>query len=310
MSNRKENSPLLTKNTTSDDKNYLSSALPSRISLATSPLRDIDVVGVQGIDPNFGTDDGLNYDDKDKKQPDLTKIEDGYQKGINWDQGNITTLNEWIVECNKQQFIYEDALEKILKKSNKIKIFMLILCAIQSLLSVSNLGIGDTQNVYLVWGFKIVLTITSTLTYMCTQYTTLEKYDETIKSYTSYIDNLNSLLSDLTTTSDIKPELRPDGDKFIIEHKAAYTNIYRKCPHIDQTQWKDAIDEYNEYIRKLDSGDDDYHGRKRHAYTRYVTESVTQNQGQVVVQQSPQIIIDHPLQTTSNETKRITTKNR
>jgi hypothetical protein len=214
-----------------------------------------------------------------EKHDDQRQQETNYQRGINWDQSNTATLNEWIMECNKQQFIYEDVIEKILKKSNLVKIFILILCAIQSLISVCNLGIGDTQNVYLSWGIKIVLSITSTLTYMLTQYMTLKKYDDNIKSYTSYIENLNNLLSDLTTTSDIKPELRPDGDKFIIDRKDVYMNIYRKCPYIGQTEWKDAIDEYNEYLKHLDTKVDNYHGRKRHAYNRYVTDSGDRKQG-------------------------------
>jgi hypothetical protein len=214
----------------------------------------------------------VEFDD-DKKTQDAIVVETGDQKGINWDQANITTLNNWIIECNKQQFIYEDALETILLKSKYIKIFMLILCTIQSAISISNLGIDDNQDIYLVWTFKIILIITSALTYILTQVMALEKYDDNIKSYTSYIESLNILLSDLTTTSDIKFELRPDGDKFILDYKDIFTNIYRKSPYIGQTEWKAAINEYSSYLKNLDSGMDDYRGRKRHTYTRYVVDS-------------------------------------
>jgi hypothetical protein len=279
-----------------DNKNYtpvtdpypqMSQYIPASIPTKQSSYPMDTVITISSSEKQ--TPDGLNPIEvgpaqfqtrhDNRRQHDSTTLETDYQRGINWDQSNTMTLNEWITECNKQQFIYEDVIEKILKKSNLIKIFILILCAIQSLISVCNLGIGDTQNVYLSWGIKIVLSITSTLTYTLTQYMTLEKYDDNIKSYTSYIENLNNLLSDLTTTSDIKPELRPDGDKFIIDRKDIYMNIYRKCPYIGQTEWKDAIDEYNDYLKHLDTKADNYHGRKRHAYTRYVTDSGDRNQG-------------------------------
>lgn len=311
MTEKKEDSPLLIGKTPQDNhKDYLSmtdlSTLPPTLAVpglgsqpqnvgqftTQNPVFD-PTMGTTGIVPIIGSDpiptttqaviaNANTTADPNSSGPDdyadqqaLDVKEAGYQKGTNWDADNISTLNEWIVDCNKQQFIYDYVLDKILSKSKIVKILMLILCAVQSLISVSNLGVGDDTNVYMVWSFKIVLSVTSALSYILTQYMTLEKYEDIIKSYTSYTESLGNFLSDLTATSDIKPGLRPDGDKFILDHKDVYTNIFEKSPYMAQSDWTQAIAQYAIYLKNIDNGTDDYHGRKRNAYSRYVIDPAT-----------------------------------
>lgn len=193
-----------------------------------------------------------------------------YQKGINWDSHNIDTLSNWIVECNKQQFIYDYVLDKTLTTSHNVKIFMLLMSAIQIIISVVNLGVANSQNLYVIWSFKIILATVSTLIYAATQYTVIQKYDEIIKSYTSYTENLGKFLNELTMVSDIKLELRPNGDKFILDNEALFTSICQKCPFMAQSNWKQAMSNYTSYINNLGSGADDYNGRNRRVYDKYV----------------------------------------
>lgn len=184
---------------------------------------------------------------------------------MNWDAENIKTLNEWIVECNKQQYIYDFVLDKILTKSKQINVVLLIICAVQSLINVANIGVGDNQNIYVVWSFKVLLGLLSAFSYIFTQYMILVKYDDTIKSYTAYLEGLNIFISDLTSTSDIKPSLRSDGDKYILDHKTMYNNIFQKSPFMNQSDWRDANAQYQIYLKNLDSGSVDYNGRRRQA---------------------------------------------
>lgn len=207
--------------------------------------------------------------DLEQKQKELRKIQNP-KKGMNWDRGNITTLDTWIKECNKQQFVYDSVLDKIISRSKAIKVIMLILCAIQSLITVSNLGITENDsNYYLVLGIKIVISVISAITYVLTQYMSLEKFEEDIKKYTSYIETLGNFMSDMVSIADIKLELRPDGDKFIVENKDVYSNIYRTSPYIKQSYWIDSIKDYNKYLDNLDAGGNDYKARKRRLYNRY-----------------------------------------
>ena len=47
----------------------------------------------------------LNLDAFQKQQ----ELEEKYDlvRGTNWDQENITTINNWIIECNKQEYVYD-----------------------------------------------------------------------------------------------------------------------------------------------------------------------------------------------------------
>jgi hypothetical protein len=204
-----------------------------------------------------------------KNIKDIIEKQNEYEKGINWDEENINTLDNWISECVKQHFIYDYVLDKIIMKSKITKIIMLIVCAIQSIISVTNLGIQD--NIYMMWAFKILLSISSVTTYIITQYTTIEKIDDDIKSYTIYTENIKKFLSNLTATADIKSELRPDGNKFINDHKELYMNICQTNPNMSQGDWNDANSHYTEFLTHLDTNN--YHGRNKKAYTYYISGS-------------------------------------
>jgi hypothetical protein len=197
-------------------------------------------------------------------------LEAGYQKGINWDQSNNDTLDNWIAECNKQQFIYEYVLDKIINKSKINKVILLILCALQTAITVSNLGI-DNENQALLLSYKIILTIISTITYIVTQYATIQKYDDIIKSYTSFIETIDKFLSNLVATSDIKAELRPDGDKFILDNKNIYMRICQTNPPMEKSNWNEAINYYKQYLNNLVNGKEDYYGQKRNAYKKNIS---------------------------------------
>ncbi|VBB18965.1 hypothetical protein YASMINEVIRUS_1497 [Yasminevirus sp. GU-2018] len=223
-----------------------------------------------------------------KKQKEL-EVEETTGRGKNWDSGNITTLNTWIKECNKQQFIYEAVLEKIMDKSKTIKVIMLVLCAVQSLITVSNLGISENANPYLIWTIKILLSVISALTYILTQVMTLEKFEDVIKRYTLYTDSLDNFLSTMVSTADVKVELRPDGDKFILENKDTYAKIYRESPYIKQSYWKEGIADYNEYLESTEMGNN-YHARKRRVYDKFavMNSECAQNTGLSTAQSTAQ----------------------
>jgi hypothetical protein len=206
--------------------------------------------------------------DLEQKQKDLRKIQN--PRGMNWDAGNIATLNTWIKECNKQQFIYDSVLDKIISQSKNINVSLLILCAVQLLINTSNLGLTDNNsNPNLVLGIKIVTSVISALTYVLTQYMSLEKFEENIKKYTSYTETLGNFMSDMVSIADIKLELRPDGDKFIVDNKDVYSNIYRTSPYIKQRDWIASIKDYNNYLNNLTTGGNDYRGRKQRLYNQY-----------------------------------------
>jgi hypothetical protein len=175
--------------------------------------------------------------------------------GTSWDPGNITTLHIWINDCNKRQFIYDNALEKVAKKSKKINITILIFGGIMSLITGINLGITDQSNSSLSWGIKIATFVISAIIYTLSQYSGLCKFDDTIKAYTMYTNCISNFLSIIVSTVDMKVQFRPDGDKFIMDNNTIYTKLRRDAPYIDQTYWTSGALEYNKYIKDADIED-------------------------------------------------------
>lgn len=209
------------------------------------------------------------------------------EEGVNWDDGNITTLNTWIKESNEQQFVYDLTLDMIVKKSKLIKTIILIISAIQTLISVSNLGINGTEHPTIVLVINIFTSVIATVVSVLTQYTIQEGYEDNIKSYTVYSENIGNFLSGLVSTAELKIGLRPDGDVFILSNKDSYSDIFSKSPYIDRSQWENGIKKYNSYISSsttnanrgigFDSIGSNYFARKMKAYSSYILSNGNQH---------------------------------
>ena len=212
-------------------------------------IRDTRYDNEYALDQNI---DNTKHDDKDR--------------GKNWDSGNTKTLNEWIQYCNKQHYIYDYAIDMIMRKSKIVKIMSLILSALQSFVTVSNISVSDQVSPYLSWTFKIVTSIIAGLMFICNQYTVIVKIDDIIKSYTSYAETINNFLSIIVSTHDMKKELRPDGNKFILQNNSIYINICKTAPHIDQRYWIDGMKQYNNYCANVDTENGNYLLNKSRIY--------------------------------------------
>ena len=56
------------------------------------------------------------------------------------------------------------------------------------------------------------------------------------------------------TWADMKAQLRPDGDKFILDNKEIYAELFRTCPYMAQSSWEYGATKYENY---LDNVNDD-----------------------------------------------------
>lgn len=188
--------------------------------------------------------------------------------GMNWDESNIKTIELWIKDCNKQDYIYDYALDKIKDRSNYVKLILLILSTSTMLITTSNLGLNVNENI--TWVYKIFLAVISTLTYGLTSYQKMENFDDTIEKYTRYTDKISIFLANIISISEIKLELRPDGDQYIMENRKIYTDIYRECPYIKQSYWQEGIISYNNYILSIDNSQC---SRKRNIISKYINKT-------------------------------------
>jgi hypothetical protein len=171
------------------------------------------------------------------------------KKGYTWDTDNNETIKKWKVECDRNHFIYSNILDVLMKKSKQIKLVMIILTAIQSLIAISNLGISNDVSQTIIWLIKILTSVISTVSFILTQYLTLQKYDDDIKNITDYLINLKLFLKEITIISNIKNELRPNGDKYITDNEKTYLDIQSKSPTISPKIYQENLQSYDRFIK-------------------------------------------------------------
>ena len=78
---------------------------------------------------------------------------------MNWDEENTQTMQTWITNSKEQQFIYEYSLDKIIKVSDRLQKTILILTAIQSLVTVTCVSVNAANYYYAVLSINIFLSI-------------------------------------------------------------------------------------------------------------------------------------------------------
>ena len=172
------------------------------------------------------------------------------KKGYTWDTDNNITIQKWKLECDRNHFIYSNILEILMKKSKNIKLIMIILTAIQSLIAISNLGINNNVSDSIIWTIKVLTSVISTVSFILTQYLTLQKYDDDIKNITDYLIHLKLFLKEITIISNIKNELRPNGDKYITDSEKTYLDIQSKSPSISSKIYQDNLQLFEKFMKE------------------------------------------------------------
>ena len=172
------------------------------------------------------------------------------KKGYTWDTDNNITIQKWKLECDRNHFIYSNILEILMKKSKNIKLIMIILTAIQSLIAISNLGINNNVSESIIWTIKVLTSIISTVSFILTQYLTLQKYDDDIKNITDYLIHLKLFLKEITIISNIKNELRPNGDKYITDSEKTYLDIQSKSPSISPQIYQNNLQLFEKFMKE------------------------------------------------------------
>jgi hypothetical protein len=155
-------------------------------------------------------------------------------------------------ETNMKNFIYERVNEAMQKKFRRLTLFLTILTGLLSLLSVSDLGIDQTEYKTLLLVIRIVVAVISFVSFVVTSYIKHAKIEDKIQSYTSYIGKLVNFTSNLSTIIDVKPELRPDADKFITDNRTTYSTIHRDSPYIDNKYYDKSKMAYDKYVLDAD----------------------------------------------------------
>ena len=191
----------------------------------------------------------------------------------NWDSRNTNAITKWIKEGNKQSFIYDIVRDSLQKEVKILTIIIMVFSGIQSLLSVSQFGIKETDYPTLALVFKIITAILSTIVFMITSYIKNSKFEDVIQVLTSYIEKVDRFLSSLISITDIKPELRPDGDIFVSEQRKEYGEIY-KAPNLTKKQLTKGMKDYKKYVLNVDPEKEIHCSRKRANYVFFAQQDV------------------------------------
>lgn len=191
----------------------------------------------------------------------------------NWGEDNTQTINKWINELNTDSFIYERIREIIQNKLTKITLTIFILSSIQTLLNMSNFGISEEDHPDIGLIIKIVLAVLSLLVSVITYYISTNKFEDTIQLYTKYTGRLDNFLSVIVPVMKIKPELRPDGDQFVLENTKDYSDIYRDSPYISESYRKQGFKDYKNYVLNADPLKEMHCSRKRTDYAEFARQN-------------------------------------
>lgn len=208
----------------------------------------------------------LEFEIQEKK---IENIELSRLMRNSWSDENDQTVMKWIQESNRQNFIYERVRGILQTKFNRLTLAATILTGIQSLLTVSNIGLNETDYKTLNLVVKIIVAVFSIVSFILLAYVKQFDIGSTIQTYTSYTDRLDSFLSTLVSTIDVRPELRPDANKFITDNRIEYAAIYKDSPYIDKKYLQRGLNDYNTYVL-ANSEKQLYCSRKRANYVSFV----------------------------------------
>jgi len=269
--------PLLTVRSLEDLKSKSSTALhaphvDSQLSLMTqvavyneeADALQIDIDNLKEV--AFNDLETLEFEIQEKKiqNIELTKL-----MRNSWSDENDQTIMKWIQESNRQNFVYERVLGILQTKFNRLTLAATILTGIQSLLTVSNIGLNETDYKTLNLVFKIIVAVFSIVSFILLAYVKQFDIGLAIQTYTSYTERLDSFLSNLVSTIDVRPELRPDANKFITDNRIEYAAIYKDSPPIDNSYLQRGLNDYKTYVL-ANSEKQLYCSRKRANYASFV----------------------------------------
>jgi hypothetical protein len=201
----------------------------------------------------------------------------------NWGVDNTNTVNKWIQELNKETFIYERITEIIQNKLGNLTMIVFILSGIQSLLNVSNFGIKEEEHPELELVIKIILAVLSLIMSVVTFYISNNKFEDIIQKYTKYTGKLDKFLSNIVPVIKIKPELRPDGDQFVLDNVRDYSDIYAESPYISEKYLDKCYKDYTNYVLNTNTHKEIHCSRKRVNYSDFARQdNVTNDTGDCV----------------------------
>lgn len=172
-----------------------------------------------------------------------------------WTKENQDTLTNWINSLSQASFIYQYAKEKEKKKLTNFSLVSFLLTGTGALLAgISSIALSSDEEPYktIALAFSItVFCLNSGSTVINGIINKIYKLDNTVESYTKYIERIDILYAKLSEQNNISPSLRKDGNAFILKQSEKYTELIQKCPDVEPKLYEEAYKNYQEFLHNV-----------------------------------------------------------
>ncbi len=171
----------------------------------------------------------------------------------NWTHENKLTLANWKNSLSKASFVYQYAKDIKKQKLNKLSLVSLILTVIATAISGGvSLAISSSEQQYKIVALVcsiIVFGINSAASIINSIINKIYRLDTDVEAYTKYIENIDILFAEISSTFNLSPRLREDALIFIPKENKKYDELIRKGPDIDNSLYLEAIKKYDKFIK-------------------------------------------------------------
>lgn len=163
------------------------------------------------------------------------------------------TLNEWKDRGGKLAFIYEYVIDKYRKLVSNYGLAAFIIISLTTLLSLSNLGIKESDHPEIALGMKIATAILTSAATIASGVVQLRGWQPLVTACQKYLDTVENFVAIIISEQTLPLKFRTAPDEFILGQKDKYQSILSSAPDIPHDDYVIALEKYSESKNRLRS---------------------------------------------------------
>lgn len=171
----------------------------------------------------------------------------------NWTAKNSKTVEDWKEDLSMAGYAYDYAISRYRKQERKYSIAQLIISVILTTVSSSQLNLNEDEHPELVLTLKIGFALLSLTTMIISGIQKIKNYSGLIEKYRTYVDDMESFITILSSELMLPDNLREDALKFIIDNRSTFQKLISSAPEIDEQLYRNGVDRYIQFTSSVDS---------------------------------------------------------
>lgn len=183
----------------------------------------------------------------------------------NWTDKNRKTVINWRNDLTQIGFAYDYVISKYRKREKKYSIWLFIISSVITTISLSQFNSSEDENELLSTIFKIGFVLLSFIATLLSGIQKINNYSKLIEEFRTYVNDLENFVTILSSELMLPDNLRKDALDFILLHRATFQKLLSNNPDIDDTDYKEAIDKYLDYIDNIENRK---YNRRRNQFRR------------------------------------------